>query len=321
MTDVVIRDLVGKISLATGFSVLETNLPPRFFWLNRYVLPLWILGGALLCKFRGTGVIVGSFSNSSIISCLLAALVHRKNSIFFLNHNISTDSPRLDLLFSLLVRWSGKVVALEVDPRRAESLERFGGRLVSVLHPLPSVRVAMEKPGDVIYIGFVGRIRPEKRISKTIDIINKLERYLVERHGVVAKKIAGCPRSDWAQISLGGDWEWWDTTGYDQYEACLSKLGILVSTYDVEKYNNRPSGVVAEAVSHGVFTISTASNSIRNQLTFPSPVGFPIQDVDRVTEADLEEMFMLYRQARSGCYEAHATVRGIDSVAKVILEG
>lgn len=319
MADVVVSGFVNSIADKLNYYNVETNLPPRFFWLNPYVLWLYILFYTVKYFFTGKGLIVGSFSNSSIVACIVAGFIMKKKSIFFMNHNHTSKNKMVIFCIRLLSRVGCNLVAFDLIDGADENLNFLfrAKNFYSIPHPVPEMNFLRESK-DNISVGIVGRIRPEKRIDENIFFTNKFANFIKLTHGVDVVKIIGAPLIDFDNISCDvSDWILLDTESYDNYKNCISKIDILVIIYDYESYRLRPSGVISEVISMGKFVVASGGFSIKEQLRNPVDVGFY---VDSLSGDNLfNDIYDKYLRIHSGDIEEYCRARSLNSVAKNLI--
>ena len=136
------------------------------------------------------------------------------------------------------------------------------------------------KRNKKIVVGVVGYFRPEKGFLK---ILKLLQQY--QRKNQDIQILVGTPKIDELKSVLPTSCTIVNTTSYSQYVKALKMSDILLVNYDKSKYFVRHSGVILEAISHGVVPVCPNFPLMKSQLSWPTVKGVVFDDLSQIEDA------------------------------------
>jgi glycosyltransferase involved in cell wall biosynthesis len=323
MSDVIVSNLAAELAKKTKSILVETLLPPHLFWLNKFVLPVYIVFCGVFAKISGRGIVVGSFSNISLLSLYFVGLILGNRCLAVLNHNHTTKNWFAMVAIWMLGSSGARVVAFDLP---VENISGFAWKkpwflrkVESVPHPVvPGLPRLKKNETGIIRVGVAGRIRKEKSHADSVDLIYRLRDFLLPK-GYCVVPVLAAPKSAWNDLlaDLQG-WDFVDTSSYEQYINALRGLDIVVLLYSREAYELRPSGVASEAIAEGVFVVARDTPVIGRQLSYPVVVGYGIDDSISL-DVIVPELWRSYESAQTGQLAEYVSARGIEAVAEMII--
>ena len=286
------------------FLSIETPLP---FWLKNVTqaIPIYAIGLNLRREYRHVvmGLKAFTFNNNEAILVFeaynqhlllllpLLALTNKEilimlhgNQQFAMNSTIKyLGLVYLKIYLKLLKRF--KAILLEIDDDILPAKVQLPSQAKIVIpHPCRTDYLPNFKPGErlstsnKIRIGIVGIIREDKPIAQLIE---KIQEYQTKAD-VNCEFIIGTPKQQKPAYldKLGIDLH--DTTTEKDYIRVLQDIDILVIHYDKDRYYYRTSGVISDAASCGCYIVASDYPLIKNQITYPVPIGTTFTDFEEL---------------------------------------
>ncbi len=277
--------------------------------------------GAVSQVYRHAGKTVVIREFLTVPFFVLAPLLwpRRKSVWLFCQHNIglavSNRVHRLMLRslyaagFNFLVYDTLEVFEPIAPPR--------AGRVVAVPFPLPDIPRqdrSLRSP-EVLTIGFVGGVRPEKSPGWAIRRISDLIE--AGRLPSQVRLLIGADEKDflrqWAHVA-----ETVNTTSYAAFLETLSRCDIVVLPYDERVYQYRCSGVFAEAVVLGCVIVAPDIPGVHEQINLPQAVGACYAGRAALEDAVLRAIAMTSDPALPQAFAAQRRHRSLDGLTQAL---
>jgi hypothetical protein len=258
-------------------------------------------------------ILVREFLTVPLLIVCPLLLPIRNRLKFLLNHNLQTANHKKTE--GIILIFLNKIGFRFVNYESGSVPPSLQGFTIDKTLPFPvQAGNGVPKKFNPIYVGFIGSIRPEKNIDPLLGAIES-----AYKKNPTFIPFLGCDNNLYLKNYKHKGFKTVDTTLYAEYQLALSTINIIVLNYDINCYEFRSSGVVADAISHRIIPIVPNYPIMAHQVQKPNKVGMTFKSLDELDMA-INEAVEFTTQISTEDYAKYETSRNVDTIAILFQE-
>jgi glycosyltransferase involved in cell wall biosynthesis len=253
-----------------------------FIFLREFTSPLFCISGILLFPLR-------------------------KKLLLNVNHNLQRFEHRilhrLSIKFIDFLGFSFFIFEYKKTPFNLQN------QVVSIPFRLQDIKLPISKKTKPT-IGIIGAFRKEKQMEKILNSLLTLNKKTNDFNVLFAcdnQRVLDSYNS--YNVSL------LNTRCFDNYNAAINSVDILIFNYNELDYKIRHSGVLTDAIFRGKIVIAPDYPLFREQLSTPERIGFTFRNLDSLEESVNDAIDFYHSPNIQDVYSKYFEYRNLLSVS------
>jgi len=222
----------------------------------------------LLCT-RNKKIFIREYNNYALSLIIFCSKVRKCVYYLNINHNVASLQQYMDL--------SDKLSRYTIIPVMFEYSDKLNEPPAWFFPVFKSLeKKCVKKKNNKIRVGVIGAYRKEKKIESILSLLYEVYGGNCSKFDFILGSDVDCRFGD-----IGNAFSFIDTSLYSDYSRLMCELDVAIISYG-ENYFFRTSGVLSDVVRMGVVPIVPNYPVFRNQVEWPTRVGYCYDDYQHV---------------------------------------